>query len=86
MARPMHWMFGIVAAAAAIFISVVSLASNQKCGTAYVGFLDQLTERAQFLPPEKLVAIHRKALRIYDACETGHLQTFEPLFKELEDT
>ena len=35
------------------------------------------------MPPEQLVVLSRKALRIYDACQTGDVEDAKGLFERL---
>ena len=35
------------------------------------------------MPPEQLVILSRKALRIYDACQTGDVEDAKGLFERL---
>jgi hypothetical protein len=57
------------------------------------GKLDRLVKyrffrRSNFLAKrvsgDRLAIIHRSALRIFDACETGDMNTAEAMFRELE--
>lgn len=56
------------------------------CGEAYKAFLDKIKrERNANMSGEKLIALNRKAQRIYDACQTGHLQDAKTLFQRLDE-
>jgi hypothetical protein len=52
------------------------------CENAYKSSLDRL--RHMHLSPERLVALSRRALRIYDACQTGDLVGATLLFESLD--
>ena len=53
------------------------------CGQAYRGMLTRI-ERKKQLSAEVQVALQRTALRIYDACLTGHLERPGQLFDKLD--
>lgn len=54
------------------------------CRGAYVSFLERLAERVHALSGERLVALHRGGLRIFDACDSGHLSDVQERYAELE--
>jgi hypothetical protein len=54
------------------------------CGGTYVVFLERVGSRMEAMSGEKLVSIHRKALRIFDACDCGHVTDVDKRFAELE--
>jgi hypothetical protein len=56
------------------------------CGQAYVDFLNKLLAETNLtLSPEQLVRLHRRALRVYDACETGDLEDAQAQFERLDE-
>jgi hypothetical protein len=57
---------------------------NFDCDKAYKTFWERLDREAYAkMPPEQLVVLSRKALRIYDACQTGDLEDAKGLFERL---
>jgi hypothetical protein len=54
------------------------------CGNPYVAFHERLSHRAENISGERLAALHRGSLRIFDACDAGHLRDVEAKFGELE--
>lgn len=53
------------------------------CATAYETYLEELKHKR--MSPQRRAALHRWALRVYDACETGDLEVdVEGLFERLE--
>jgi hypothetical protein len=55
------------------------------CGAAYKSAWENLKrEDYARLTPEQLATLSRKALRIYDACQTGDVHDIKALFKRLE--
>ena len=44
------------------------------CGKAYKGFWQKLEHKNAELSAEQLVALTRRALRVYDACQTHDLR------------
>jgi hypothetical protein len=65
--------------------AVVSAQSTLECDRTYKSFMEKMTpaERAR-IPAERLVALNRRAQRIYDACRTGHLDNPKTLFENLD--
>ena len=57
---------------------------NFDCGKAYKDFWEKL-ERETYsrISPEQLVVLSRRALRIYDACQTGDVEDAKGLFERL---
>src|SRR5262249_5828584 len=66
-------------------VAAVSAQTTVDCDTAYKSFMEKMTpaERAR-MPAERLVALNRRAQRIYDACRTGHLDNARTLFQGLD--
>jgi hypothetical protein len=57
---------------------------NFDCGKAYKDFWKNLDrETYAKMPPAQLVVLSRRALRIYDACQTGDLEDAKGLFERL---
>jgi len=56
------------------------------CGRAYKGMLTTIERKKPALTAEAQVALQRTALRIYDACLTGHLERPGQLFDKLDRT
>jgi hypothetical protein len=54
------------------------------CGLAYIDFVHRTHEIADALSGKRLAFLHRRGLRIFDACETGHLDNPERRFRALE--
>jgi len=54
------------------------------CGRLYVRFLERLSFQAEKLSGERLAAFHRGSLRIFDACDAGHMRDAPAKFTELE--
>jgi len=73
-----------ITCAVVLLLSVAPLASDTQCGSYYVAFLEHMRSRLPSLTTQDLVRLHRLGLRIFDACETGHLENAERKFRELE--
>jgi hypothetical protein len=70
---------GVIALAA-----VASVNADQRkidCAEAYLTFMHELMLKE--MPTERRVALHRWALRAYNACDTGDLQDPKGLFERL---
>jgi hypothetical protein len=59
-------------------------AGDRTCTTAYLEFVQRMNERADALSGARLAHLHRHGLRIFDACDTGHLQNPAARFRILE--
>jgi hypothetical protein len=60
-------------------------AAEGSCPAAYVDFVQRVAARSD-LSADRLAALHRRGLRIFDACDSGHLQNPERTFKSLEQS
>jgi hypothetical protein len=60
------------------------LASDRNCDGAYVRFMDHLGQTPPAQNGDRLAQWHRRALRIFYACDGGHLQHPEVMFRDLE--
>jgi len=54
------------------------------CGPSYVGFLERLSYHSEAMSGERLATLHRDGLRIFDACDCGHLTDVRARFAALE--
>jgi len=75
-----------LASVAVVLLALVAdcIAAQGKfdCRTAYKNALIAL--RHKQVPPERMVELSRRALRIYDACETGDLEDAASFFDNLD--
>jgi hypothetical protein len=65
-------------------ISALPIAADVPCNNAYVSFLERLGHRSAQMSADNLVHMHRRALRLFDACDSGHLAHADRMFRELE--
>jgi hypothetical protein len=65
-------------------LSAMPIFSDANCDMAYGAFMERLSHRGASLSSSQLIAAHRSALRIFDACNSGHLVNFEAKFRALE--
>ena len=77
---------GLSGAVALILLSVdVAAQSNVDCAAKYKSFMEKQTRQEQGkLSGEQLATLNRRAQRIYDACQTGHLVDPRALFEDLD--
>jgi hypothetical protein len=54
------------------------------CGSSFVSFLEHLSRRVPAVSGDQLAALHRGSLRIFYACDSGHLADAQSKFVELE--
>jgi hypothetical protein len=75
--------------AAAVLLVVITSAlpssADVKCSNAYLVFSDRLNHTNE-IPGERLALHHRRALRIFDACDSGGISNADAMFRELEAT
>jgi hypothetical protein len=60
----------------------VSGESYINCAEIYRSYLDELKRKE--MAPERRAALYRWAQRVYNACETGHLEDPKGLFEKLD--
>ena len=65
---------------------LIAVPGEHACSTAYVDFVQRVSDRVDHLPAERLAALHRGGLRVFDACDSGHLQNPERKFRSLEQS
>ena len=70
----------------ALLTTTASAAQGPDCDRAYQGMLGTIERKKHDLSAETHVAMQRTALRIYDACLTGHLEQPGELFNKLDRT
>jgi hypothetical protein len=68
--------------ALAVMPGILPGRSTVGCAEAYKNYLEALKHRK--ISPEQRNALHRWALRAYDACETGDIPDVEGLFQRLD--
>jgi hypothetical protein len=66
------------------FLATASSFTPIDCGNPYVAFHERLSHHTGNIPGEQVAALHRGSLRIFDACDAGHLRDVEAKFVELE--
>ena len=54
------------------------------CGSSYVSFLERVSHRGAAMSGDQLATLHRGSLRIFHACDSGHLADVQTKFVELE--
>jgi hypothetical protein len=67
-------------------MTAMPVSTEGNCGKAYLSFVERLSHREQAMSGDRIAALHRSALRILDACDTGHMDNSEPMFRKLEDS
>jgi hypothetical protein len=71
--------------ALALGVSAVAFAElAQNCGEAYKAMLSTIERKKPTLSSEAQLARQRMALRLYSACQTGHLEHPGELFDKLD--
>ena len=63
-------------------MSAMPLSSEANCDKAYVTFVEHLT--STLTDGDRLAYLHRAGLRIFYACDSGHLPDPDPQFRALE--
>jgi hypothetical protein len=67
-----------------LVMTAMPLSSDGNCDHAYVAFMDHLGNTPVATDGYRLADVHRKALRIFHACDSGHIQKPEIMFRDLE--
>ena len=76
---------GLSGTLALALMAVVASAQDVDCATKYKNFMEKMTrEQQRKMSGEQLAALNRRAQRIYDACQTGHLADPRALFEGLD--
>jgi hypothetical protein len=71
----------------ALWLTTATVAAQvPDCGRAYQGMLGTIERKKPTLSAEAQVTLQRMALRVYDACMTGHLEQPGKLFDKLDRT
>ena len=78
-------MLRVVMSGIFLGMSAMPISSDANCYNAYGAFMERLSHRGQSLSSAQLIDMHRRALRIYDACDAGHLVNVEAKFRALQD-
>jgi hypothetical protein len=60
--------------------------ASPDCDGAYRGMLERIERKKAHLSAEAQVSLNRTALRVYEACRTGHLENPGMLFERLDRT
>jgi hypothetical protein len=74
-----HALFALVLL---VTTALVAAQDRLNCEDDYKSALERLNR--QRMPPERLAALSRKALRVFDACKTGDLKEPKRLFESLD--
>jgi hypothetical protein len=77
-------MLRSVLGAVVLGMSAMPISADGNCGDSYVHFLDRVSLSGNAMSGDRLATLHRSALRIFDACDSGHMQNADAMFWELE--
>jgi hypothetical protein len=79
---------GLLIASGLLIVSGAGAVAQEgaDCGQAYKSMLSVIERKKPRLSPEAQVALERTALRLYNACQTGHLDQPGELFNKLDRT
>lgn len=81
-----YWLWASILGAVTLGLMAAAVsAEDVDCSKAYKSALEKIRREAEpRLSPERLAGMRRQALRIYDACETGHVQDPKTMYEKLE--
>ena len=79
-------MLRVVLSAVLLSVTAMPVSTDVNCGKAYMNFLERVSHRGDETSGDRLAVLHRSALRIFDACDIGHMDNPEPLFRKLENS
>ena len=77
-------MLRAVLSAVVLCMTAMPVSTDVNCDSAYVNFLERLSHRGDAVSGVRLATLDRSALRIFDACDGGHMDNPQPMFRELE--
>jgi hypothetical protein len=65
-------------------MTAMPLSSDGNCDRVYLTFVDHLSSASLEMDGNRIAQLHRSALRIFYACDSGHVERPEVMFRELE--
>ena len=68
----------------ALGLMATPTSTHVNCGNPYVSFLERIAARTEAMSGQQIAVVHRGALRIFDACDSGHLSDVQAKLTELE--
>jgi hypothetical protein len=74
----------ILAATILLVTSALPSSADVKCDKGYLTFSNRLNSQMDGIPGERLALLHRRALRIFDACDSGGISNADAMFHDLE--
>ena len=77
-------MLRAVLSGVVLSMTAMPVSTEVNCDHAYVGFLERISHRGDEVSGDRLATLHRGALRIFDACDSGHMDHPEPALRQLE--
>ena len=75
-------MLRAVLSALILGATALPVATDVNCDRSLINFFQRLGEQED-MAGDRLANLHRGALRIFDACDAGHLANPEPKFRQL---
>jgi hypothetical protein len=79
-------MLRAVLGAIVLGMTAMPISADVNCGNSYVHFMERVGHRWDAMPGDRLATFHRSALRIFDACDSGHMRNPDATFWELENS
>ena len=79
-------MLRVVLGAVLLGVTAMPVSTDVNCGKAYMNFLERVSHHGDEMAGGRLATLHRSALRIFDACDIGHIDNPEPIFRKLENS
>jgi len=79
-------MLRVVLSAVLLSVTAMPVSTDVNCENAYINYLERLSDRGDAVSGDRLATLHRGALRIFDACDGGHMDNPEPMFRKLEQS
>ena len=64
-------------------LGLLGVSALTNCGIAYIRFSERLEVQQSAMDGEKLAGFHRAALRIFDACDSGHVEDANAMLDRL---
>ena len=78
-------MLRFVLSAVVLGMTAMPVSTDVSCVNSYFHFWERASHRADAMSGDRLAALHRGAIRIFDACDSGGISNAEAMFEKLEN-
>jgi hypothetical protein len=79
-------MLRLVLCAILLGMSAMPISADGNCDTSYAHFLERVNYNVDAMLGDELAILHRSALRIFDVCDSGHMENPDAMFWKLHNS